>query len=183
MWLDGQWLELAECGRIHPDVLRTSGLDPERWSGLALGMGLERALMLRKSIPDIRYLRATDPSIATQMSNLDPWKHVSPLPHARRDISVVIDDDADEEILGDIIRSALGDDADVIESIDQLGRTPYSDLPATARDRLGLRSGQSNVLLRIMLRPIAQTLTSQQANDIRNTICRAVHCGPVMELI
>src|SRR5690606_6867826 len=57
---DGRWLELAECGRTHPDVLRGSGLDPQRWSGLALGMGLERALMLRKGIPDIRYLRARD---------------------------------------------------------------------------------------------------------------------------
>jgi len=36
---NGEWLELAECGRIHPDVLRGSGLNPERWSGLALGMG------------------------------------------------------------------------------------------------------------------------------------------------
>ncbi|MFE6995227.1 hypothetical protein ACFVAE_04665 [Microbacterium sp. NPDC057659] len=67
---DGEWLELAECGRIHPDVLRGSGLEPERWSGLALGMGLERALMLRKGISDIRYLRAGDPRIATQMLDL-----------------------------------------------------------------------------------------------------------------
>ncbi|WP_460455243.1 tRNA ligase subunit PheS family protein, partial [Arthrobacter monumenti] len=32
VWLEGEWLELAECGRIHPGVLRASGLDPERWS-------------------------------------------------------------------------------------------------------------------------------------------------------
>lgn len=68
---EGEWLELAACGRIHPEVLRGSGLDPEHWSGLALGMGLERALMLRKGIPDIRYLRAEDPRIATPMLTLD----------------------------------------------------------------------------------------------------------------
>lgn len=180
---DGEWLELAECGRIHPDVLRGSGLDPEQWSGLALGMGLERALMLRKSIPDIRYLRAEDPRIASQMLTLEPWQHVSPLPASRRDISVVLAKEEDEETLGDRIRTALGDDADVLESVEVLSRTPHEELPDAARARLGTRDGQVNLLLRIVLRPIDRTLTSHQANEIRNTIYRAVHEGPVMELI
>lgn len=180
---DGDWLELAECGRIHPDVLRGSGLDPERWSGLALGMGLERALMLRKGIPDIRYLRAEDPRIASQMLTLDPWQHVSPLPAARRDISVVLAAEEDEETIGDRIRTALGDDADVIESVDVLSRTLHGELTGTARARLGTQEGQVNVLLRIVLRPIDSTLTSDQANTIRNAIYQAVHEGPVQELI
>lgn len=180
---EGQWLELAECGRIHPDVLLGSGLDPEQWSGLALGMGLERALMLRKSIPDIRYLRAADPRISSQMLTLEPWRDVSPLPASRRDISVVVADDEDEETLGDRIRSALGEDADVVESIELLGRTPHGSLPEAARSRLGTREGQVNLLLRIVLRPIDRTLTSDQANAIRNAIYLAVHEGPVMELI
>lgn len=179
----GEWLELAECGRIHPDVLRGSGLDPEQWSGLALGMGLERALMLRKSIPDIRYLRAEDPRISRQMLSLEPWQHVSPLPASRRDISVVLAEEEDEETLGDRIRAALGDDADVIESVEVLGRTAHDQLPEAARSRLGTRAGQVNVLLRIVLRPIDRTLTSDQANVIRNMIYQAVHEGPVMELI
>ncbi|MEV6136244.1 hypothetical protein AB0L63_09305 [Nocardia sp. NPDC051990] len=180
---NGQWLELAECGRIHPDVLHGSGLDPDRWSGLALGLGLERALMLRKSIPDIRYLRAKDPRIAEQMLTLEPWQHVSPLPSARRDISVVVADDEDDETLGDRIRTELGADADVVESVELLSRTPHESLPDTARSRLGTRPGQVNLLLRIVLRPIDRTLTSREANAIRNTIYRAVHEGPVMELI
>lgn len=180
---DGEWLELAECGRIHPEVLRGSGLDPERWSGLALGMGLERALMLRKGIPDIRYLRAEDPRIATQMLTLDPWQHVSLLPAARRDLSVVVDAEEDEETLGDRIRVALGDNADVIESLEVLSRTPHEGLPKAARSRLGTQDGQVNLLIRIMLRPIDRTLTSDEANVIRNVIYEAVHEGPVMELI
>lgn len=180
---DGRWLELAECGRIHPDVLRGSGLDPRKWSGLALGMGLERALMLRKSVPDIRYLRATDPRIAAQMLTLEPWRHVSPLPASGRDISVVLAEEEDEETIGDRIRTALADDADVIESVEVLGRTPHEELPEAARARLGTRSGQVNLLLRIVLRPIDRTLTSEEANAIRNTIYQAVHEGPVMELI
>lgn len=181
--LAGEWLELAECGRIHPDVLAGSGLDPHQWSGLALGMGLERALMLRKDIPDIRYLRAADDRIAAQMQNLNPWQHISPLPAARRDISVVVADDEDEETVGDCIRSALGPDAEVIESVELLSRTPYEALPVGAQHRLGMRPGQANMLLRIMLRPIDRTLTAREANTIRNEIYRAVHQSPVMELI
>lgn len=65
----GRWLELAEWGLIHPDVLTGSGLDPDHGSGLALGMGLDRALMLRIGIPDIRYLRAEEPRLAAQMAD------------------------------------------------------------------------------------------------------------------
>ncbi len=180
---EGEWLELAECGRIHPEVLRGSGLNPKQWSGLALGMGLERALMLRKGIPDIRYLRAEDPRIAAQMLTLEPWQHVSLLPASRRDISVVVAEEEDEETLGDRIRIALGDDADVIESLDVLSRTEHEKLPEAARSRLGTQDGQVNLLLRIVLRPIDRTLTSDQANAIRNVIYRAVHQGPVLELI
>ncbi|GAA1487688.1 hypothetical protein [Brachybacterium sacelli] len=180
---DGECLELAECGRIHPEVLRGSGLDPEQWSGLALGMGLERALMLRKGIPDIRYLRAEDPRIVSQMLTLEPWRHVSSLPASRRDLSVVLDAEEDEETLGDRIRTALGDDADVIESVEVLSRTAHGDLPEAARSRLGTQEGQVNLLLRIVLRPLDRTLTSDQANAMRNTIYRAVHEGPVLELI
>ena len=180
---NGEWLELAECGRIHPDVLRGSGLDPERWSGLALGMGLERALMLRKGIPDIRYVRAEDPRIAAQMLTVEPWQHVSLLPASRRDISVVLAAEEDGETLGDRIRIALGDDADVLESVEVLSRTPHEELPDAARTRLGTREGQVNLLLRIVLRPIDRTLTADQANVIRNAIYQAVHEGPVMELI
>lgn len=139
--------------------------------------------MLRKSIPDIRYLRARDPRIAVQMLTLEPWQHVSPLPPARRDISVVVDDEEDEETLGDLIRVALAEDAEVIEAVDLLDSTPHEALPDGARRRLETRPGQSNMLLRIILRPIDRTLTSQEANTIRNAIYRAVHQGPVMELI
>jgi phenylalanyl-tRNA synthetase alpha chain len=180
---NGEWLELAECGRIHSEVLRGSGLDPKQWSGLALGMGLERALMLRKGVPDIRYLRAEEPRIASQMTTLEPWRHVSLLPASRRDISVVVGAEEDEETLGDRIRIALADDADVIESVDVISRTSHEELPEAARSRLDTQKGQVNILLRILLRPIDRTLTSDQANAIRNTIYQAVHEGPVMELI
>ena len=182
VWHDGDWLELAECGRIHPDVLRGSGLDPERWSGLALGMGLERALMLRKGIPDIRYLRSAAPNIAAQMQDLDPWRPISMLPSIRRDISIVIDEDTDDEALGDTIRTALGSRCSDIESTEVLARTRHGDLPHRVRERLGIRPGQVNALVRLTLRPLEHTLTDEQANQIRNEVYQALHIGPHLEL-
>lgn len=180
---NGEWLESAECGRIHPKVLLGSDLDPERWSGLALGTDQERALMLRKGIPGICYLRAEDPRISTQMLTQDPWQHVSPLPAARRDNSVAVMADEDEETLGDRICVALGDNADVIESLEVLSRTTHEASPAAARFRPGTLDGQVNILLRIMLRLLDRTLASDGPNAIRNAIYEAVHEGPAMELI
>ena len=57
------------------------------------------------------------------------------------------------------------------------------DDDGAARSRLGTKDGQVNLLLRIVLRPIDSTLTSDEANVIRNAIYRAVHEGPVLELI
>lgn len=48
------WLEVAGCGMVHPNVLRAVGIDPERYSGYAFGMGVERLGMLRYGINDIR---------------------------------------------------------------------------------------------------------------------------------
>ncbi|WP_319002161.1 hypothetical protein [Arthrobacter sp. UM1] len=81
------------------------------------------------------------------------------------------------------MRLALGDDAELVESLEVLGSTRHEELPKAARTRLGTRDGQGNLLLRIMLRPIDRTLTSAEANAIRNAIYEAVHEGPVAELI
>lgn len=54
------WMELLGCGMVHPSVLRRCGHDPERWTGFAFGMGLERAAMRRWGISDIRSLVEND---------------------------------------------------------------------------------------------------------------------------
>jgi phenylalanyl-tRNA synthetase alpha chain len=175
------WVELAECGLPAPHVLAGAGLDPEACSGLALGMGLDRAVMLRKGIPDVRLLRAGDPRIAAQMLDLSPWRPVSMLPPVRRDLSVVVTGRVDVELLGDAVRTALGPDADELEALDVVASTPYQDLPAAARERLGIGPGQQNVLLRLILRPLERTLTDAEANLLRDRVYAAVHEGPVWE--
>lgn len=181
--VDGEWLELAECGLVASHVLERAGISARQWSGLALGMGLDRALMLRKGIDDIRILRSEDPRIATQMLDLNPWNPVSVMPPIRRDLSIVISARDDEETLGDAVRSALGIKVDELESVELLNVTTYGDLPQRARDRLAMNEDQVNALLRITLRPLTATLTDREANTIRDTVYRAVHQGPVLELI
>jgi phenylalanyl-tRNA synthetase alpha chain len=51
-----------------------------------MGIGRDRVLMVRKGIDDIRLLRSTDPRIATQMLDLDPYRPVSSQPAIRRDV-------------------------------------------------------------------------------------------------
>ena len=48
------WIEWGGCGMVNPEVLRNAGIDPDRYTGFAFGMGLERTLMLRHGIADIR---------------------------------------------------------------------------------------------------------------------------------
>ncbi len=52
--LVGRWLEIAGCGMVHPQVLKNGGIDPERYTGFAFGMGLDRLTMLRYGINDLR---------------------------------------------------------------------------------------------------------------------------------
>jgi phenylalanyl-tRNA synthetase alpha chain len=54
------WVELLPCGLVHPNVLRLSGIDPERWGGFAFGLGLTRLVMMRYGIDDIRWLQSGD---------------------------------------------------------------------------------------------------------------------------
>ncbi|HLD16161.1 MAG TPA: phenylalanine--tRNA ligase subunit alpha [Coxiellaceae bacterium] len=54
------WLEILGCGMIHPNVLKNVGIDPERYSGYAFGMGLDRLAMLRYRISDLRLLFEND---------------------------------------------------------------------------------------------------------------------------
>lgn len=56
----GRWLEVLGCGMVHPQVLANAGIDPEKYTGYAFGMGVERLAMLRYGIDDIRLLFEND---------------------------------------------------------------------------------------------------------------------------
>ncbi|WP_333606750.1 phenylalanine--tRNA ligase subunit alpha [Arsukibacterium sp.] len=54
MGKNGKWLEVLGCGMVHPNVLRSVGIDPEIYSGFAFGMGVERLTMLHYGVTDLR---------------------------------------------------------------------------------------------------------------------------------
>jgi phenylalanyl-tRNA synthetase alpha chain len=56
----GRWLEILGCGMVHPNVLRTAGIDPEEFTGFAFGMGVERLTMLRYGVDDLRLFFEND---------------------------------------------------------------------------------------------------------------------------
>ena len=62
------WLELLGSGMVHPAVFAAVGYDPERVTGFAFGLGLDRMAMLRYEIPDIRYLLENDLRFLEQFS-------------------------------------------------------------------------------------------------------------------
>ncbi|MDR6992802.1 phenylalanine--tRNA ligase subunit alpha [Luteimonas sp. 3794] len=49
-----RWLEVLGCGMVHPNVLKAVGIDPERYTGFAFGLGVERFAMLRYGVDDLR---------------------------------------------------------------------------------------------------------------------------------
>jgi len=57
---EGNWLELAGSGQVHPNVLRAVGLDPETWQGFAFGMGADRLAMFRYGVDDLRLFFEND---------------------------------------------------------------------------------------------------------------------------
>jgi phenylalanyl-tRNA synthetase alpha chain len=54
------WLEISGCGMVHPNVLKASGVDPEKYTGYAFGMGIDRLAMLRYGVNDLRLLFEND---------------------------------------------------------------------------------------------------------------------------
>lgn len=54
VYFNAQWMELGGCGMFHPRVLEMAGIDPQRYTAFAFGLGVDRQVMVRYGIPDIR---------------------------------------------------------------------------------------------------------------------------------
>ncbi|WP_422657991.1 phenylalanine--tRNA ligase subunit alpha [Paenibacillus sp. EC2-1] len=64
------WLEILGCGMVHPKVLEMGGYDPEKYSGFAFGMGVERIAMLKYGVDDIRHFYNNDMSFLKQFARI-----------------------------------------------------------------------------------------------------------------
>lgn len=83
-------IEILEAGLINERGLEINGLDSKNYTGWAMGMGLDRLVMTRKDVPDIRYIRSDNPKIHKQMHDLSPYKEVSLQPSITRDMSYCV---------------------------------------------------------------------------------------------
>jgi len=66
----GDWLELGGCGMVHPNVLKNCGIDPEKYTGFAFGMGVERPALLKYGMTDIRLFSENDVRFLEQFSGI-----------------------------------------------------------------------------------------------------------------
>ncbi len=168
---NGKPVEILECGLTNPKILAENGCEGKY--GLALGLGLERILMVRKNIKDIRLLRSENVKVQSQMLDLAQYNEVSSMPPVVRDVSVVVDKDLDVELLGDMIRDSSVDEK-LIEEVKIISETSYEELPEKARERLGIEHNEKNILVRIVLRSLERTLTSEECNEYRDIIYRHI---------
>lgn len=162
--VNGSWLEVLECGEAHPTVLRNAGLDPEEYSGLALGMGLDRLVMIIKGIDDIRILRSDDSRIRSQMVNLDKFTTISDQPATKRVLSYSTSVEKTEEDICEEIRDELGADAAFIEKI-EYSEIPYEQLTEKARTNLGIHPNQKNVVVTLVFRSLDGSLPRTIVNE------------------
>ncbi|MFC6276069.1 phenylalanine--tRNA ligase subunit alpha [Psittacicella hinzii] len=69
MGKNGKWLEVLGCGMVHPKVLESVGIDPTKYRGFAVGMGVERLTMLRYGVTDLRAFFENDLRFLKQFNN------------------------------------------------------------------------------------------------------------------
>lgn len=62
----GKWLEMGGAGLVHPSVLEASGVDAKEWSGFAWGIGIDRLVLLKYGIDDVRHLYNGDLRLISQ---------------------------------------------------------------------------------------------------------------------
>jgi phenylalanyl-tRNA synthetase alpha chain len=171
-----RWVEVLECGEIHPWLLNENDLPSQKWSGLAMGIGLDRLVMLIKQIDDIRLLRSTDPRIARQMLTLDHYEAVSNQPATHRDLSICVGD-PNMELLGDRIRNVLGERSGWVENVKLIQASDYTAVPEKARERLGMSPGHHNLLIRVTLRSLEGSISNEEANRVYDLLYSELHEG------
>lgn len=151
---NGAWLEVLGCGVIHHDVLRNSGLDPDKVHGWAFGLGLERLAMVLFNIPDIRLFWSSDPRFAEQFSRESfarrtVFKPFSKYPPVSKDISFWVPDGFVDNDLFEAIREEGGDQVEKVELVDEFTHP---------------KNKRTSKMFRVTWRDMTRTLTHEEVN-------------------
>ena len=164
---DGSVLELAECGINDPRLLASCGHGPDV-TAMSMGLGLDRAFMLRKGIDDIRVLRSDDPRITEQMSDLAPYAPPPTMEPMERIVEARVDGEVMEDEAGDLVRAALGPRAGAIAA---LVPTPDTLEAATSHTE-----GDKTLRFRCVVRDLSERLDDEAIDalvrDATNALAR-----------
>lgn len=175
----GKLLEILECGLAGRKLLANSGI-PSNYSGLALGMGLDRFVMIVKDIEDIRILRDSDPKIRAQMQDLSKFKPVSKQPCIKRDLSLAIPKNMTIEDLTEEAMCYMGDRVSIVEEFKLVSVNDGRLLPEMVTAKLGLDPDKhDNWLVRLTMRHVSQSLTSEEADSVYKMLYKLLHRGSV----
>ncbi len=82
-----------------------------------------------------------------------------------------------EEDINEEIRIALGNKVEILEEIKTLNQTSFEDLPQIAKEKLGINENQKNILVRVILHSLDQTLTKEYANLLLDEVYLKINQG------
>ena len=155
---DGSWLELCGAGVVKGSVLELLGIDSSKWTGWAMGPGLERFAMMSMELPDVRLLWSGDPRVKSQLKLGNKYKEVSKFPPITRDISFVVNNDFIPNNYFDLIRDIGGDLIEQVELIDKYENT----------EKFG--EGKVSYTYRITYRSLDRTLTNEEVDALQKKV-------------
>ena len=156
---NGNWLEILGAGVVHAEVLKKLGIDPDIYNGWAFGFGLERLVMAKMSVPDIRIFWSNDPRIKSQFKNLESvYREVSKYPMTYRDISFVVGKKVSLNTYYEIVRDCAGDLVEEVKLLDT-----YENEEKFGKDK-------KSYTFRITYRSPERTLTNEEIDKIQKEI-------------
>ncbi len=147
---NGEWLEVAGCGLVHPEVIKRAGNGKSvmELGGWAFGVGLERLAMLVFGIPDIRLFWSEDERFVNQFKDLDSrFKPFSVQPNCYKDMAFWIPAGYSENDFYQIVRDLHGDLVESVKLIDKFSK-----------------NGSESHCYRINYRSMDRTLTNEEIN-------------------
>ena len=158
---DEKWVEVNGAGIVHPQVLKNLGIDGDLYNGWAFGFGVDRLVMLKMKIPDIRLLRSKDERVTKQLKDSSQiYEPVSKYPPVPRDISFVVGKkDFDLNTYYESVRETIGDD--YVEEVKLLDT--YENEEKMGKDKI-------SYTFRIIYRNLERTLTNMEVNEMHEKL-------------
>jgi phenylalanyl-tRNA synthetase alpha chain len=152
-------MEVTGAGLVHTQCLKNFGIDPEIYNGWAFSFGVERLVMIKMGINDIRIFWSEDPRITSQFKDINSkFKEVSKYPETSRDISFIIDKSINLNNYYEIVRDFAENLIEEVKLVDE-----FENEEKFGKDK-------KSYTFRIVYRSPERTLTAEEVNKIQEEI-------------